>query len=650
MNNLINEQSIYIVMKQILVLASLCFSLMAVAQKDPIKWGKISQDEANLQTVAFDSSANAVVICDYGRVFVTTGDGVIFRRHIRIKILNEAAKDEADIAIPYYHSNEKIISHNAQTVNIVNGKPKKKELSKKEFFKAKVNEKWSQVRFTFPDVQAGSIIEYTYSVKSENYTNLEPWNFQSDLPTLKSFFFASIDGKLNYKIMYQGHALISKYQNKSVNTWELKNLPAIKDDVLLCPNPFDYTEQLKFQLASYLGPSGYYQEVMGSWKDVAKDMYTLGGMKQYLSKNKDASKIVSRIVNKEEDSQTKIKKIYNYVVQNYTWNERYRMLPNADYKEFKEKGIGTSAEINLFFINLIQSAGLEATPTLVSTKQNGFVAKDITFYSQFNHVIACVKVNEEHILIDATSPFRPYDLLDQEDLNREALVLNKKEPFWIPLTANKKTKSTKLVHMDVPEPGLVKYKLEVNLKGYDAVDARENIDGQKGKLESFFNKEVLKENAEYQIDAIETKNLEDVSKSLYYSAEIIDKSLSTVNDDFIYISPFVDQYLSSNPFNEKERYLPIDFYYPFEDTYILNFNVPEGYEIIEYPESLNLATEGQKGIFRINSKLIDERLQLRITFAIKNPFFAPYEYSALREIYDMYIEKREEQIVLKKKA
>lgn len=637
-------------MKNYLIVVLLLFPTIVIAQKDPIKWGKISEEERALTVVPYDSSATAVILCDYGRVLADRSSNVIFRRHVRIKILDESAKDRADIAIPYYHAggSEVITNKIAHTINVVDGKPVKAKVDKKDFFKVKVNDKWSELRFTFPDVKAGSIIEYSYATESENFTSLENWYFQNDLPTLKSHFFASIGAGLNYKIMYQGRSLIEKYGNKAANTWVLTDLPAIKDEPY-CPNTFDYTDKIKFQLSSYLY-NGAYVDVMKSWSSVAKDLYNKGGMRQFLNKNKDAKEIVEQIIKQEDTEEQKVEKIYQYVTNSYTWNNSYSMFPQEDYRDFKSKAVGNSAEINLFFINLIQSAGLDAKPALLSTKAHGLIAKDITFYSQFNHVIACIKINGKDQLIDATNRFRPYNLLAEADLNEDALVLDKKEPYWLPLKPNKQTKNIKLITMEIPQPGLVKYKYELNAKGYEAVDAREGLAKANNELETYFNKALIKENTEYKISNITSKDIEDIDKPIYLSAEIEDNTLSTVNDDYIYLSPFVDQYLDANPFNGKERYFPIDFYHPFENMYILTLQIPEGYEVIEYPEAINLATVDQKGFIKTITSVNGDKLQMRVSFKIANPFFIAQEYPILREIYDHYIEKREEQIVLKKKA
>ncbi len=637
-------------MKNLLLALFVLLSNITIAQKAPLKWGKVSQEEVDLNLVEFDSSAKAVVLCDYGRMYIDISDGLIFRRHVRIKILDESAKDNGDFSIPYLHKDgaERILSINAQTINVENGKPKKFAISKKDFFRVKRNESVSDLKFSFPNIKAGSILEYSYSLESKYITSPDPWYFQSKFPTLKSYLFVSIGGALNYSILYQGRSLVEKYGKKSVNTWELNNLPAFKDEPY-CPNPGDYTDKIQFQLSSYMSNIGKTQ-VMGTWKSVAQDLYDDGGLKSFLKQNKDATAIVETIVSNEDSDRDKVKKIYDYVISNYTWNEKYRMFPNEKYKDFKTKAAGSSSEINLFFINLLQAAGLEATPTLVSTKGHGLVARHITFYNQFNNLIACVKLDQKDVLINATNKYHPFTLLNATNLNREALVLDKKDPYWVDIVPFQKTRNVKLITMEIPEPGQVKYKYEVNAKGYEAVDIREDLAGSEKELKAYFNKKLIKENTEYTIDNITSKEISTIDKSVYLSAEINDNTISTVNDDFIYISPFVDQYYDSNPFNDKNRYLPVDFYYPFDDSYILNLKIPEGYEVVEIPENLNLSTEDKKCTLKLSGQVKGDELQLRISFSIKNPFFTAYEYPVLREIYDRYIEKREEQIVLKKKS
>ena len=128
------------------------------------------------------------------------------------------------------------------------------------------------------------------------------------------------------------------------------------------------------------------------------------------------------------------------------------------------------------------------------------------------------------------------------------------------------------------------------------------------------------------------------------------QNLSIINDDFVYLNPFVDAFDDSNLFSDETRYYPIDLIYPFEEGYILNLTVPEDYEIVEYPESMNLKLPGDKGFLKCSSTQNQNKIQLRISIKFTDHFFYPNEYPYLKEIYDLYIEKRQEQIVLKKRT
>jgi hypothetical protein len=76
----------------LLVLPVLCFS-----QKDPIKFGKISLDELEMKAYEPDTSASAVVLCDYG--YFQAID-LKFTRVIRVKILKKEGYNWANWVFP----------------------------------------------------------------------------------------------------------------------------------------------------------------------------------------------------------------------------------------------------------------------------------------------------------------------------------------------------------------------------------------------------------------------------------------------------------------------------------------------------------------------------------------------------------------------
>ena len=90
--------------------------------KEPMKYGKI--DKADLEMTAYpaDSSASAVILCNYG--YFNASD-LQFVHQMRIKILKEEGKQRGNFYVPAAErTNVK-----GQTVNIENGKPVVTKLS-----------------------------------------------------------------------------------------------------------------------------------------------------------------------------------------------------------------------------------------------------------------------------------------------------------------------------------------------------------------------------------------------------------------------------------------------------------------------------------------------------------------------------------------
>ena len=106
---------------------------------------------------------------------------MITKYHAKKKILDKQGFSEAEITIPYYHNEErteKVINIRALTHN----DGVKFGVNQETIYDADINERWSEKRFTFPNVQEGSILEYTYEIQSPFLYNLNGWDFQENIP------------------------------------------------------------------------------------------------------------------------------------------------------------------------------------------------------------------------------------------------------------------------------------------------------------------------------------------------------------------------------------------------------------------------------------------------------------------------------------
>jgi len=625
------------------------------AQGGQLKYGKVSEEEIAIKTNSEDAEFSAIILSDYGEIDISRGILTI-HRHTRIKILNTNGIQEANIVIPYFvkENTEKIVNIKAQTLNVdEKGKIKKIPVNKKEIFTSDPNENWKEKRFTFPDVKPGSIIEYQYLKKSERFFSLEPWYFQNELPTLKSNLKVKIAGDLDFRLVYNGNRLLNKYGNAvHENKWSLENLPPLKEEPY-CPNPQDYVESIQFQLAGYKKYNDLGQvedvELMTTWEKLASDLLNDTDLRWVLNTKKKSKEIVQQIISEGDNEKTKIKKIYRWVQQNLSWNRKYRLFPERNFKEIIKDGNASSGEINLVLVRLLKSAGLDANPLIISTKRHGLITKVYPLIHQFNHSLAQVNLNGKDILMDATSSFRPFDLLAKNDLNPYGYLVNKKEPRWIDIPTTKKTRTIVVTDLSIKENKMI-YKIDFSFFKHEAADQRWYLASENGGV-SYVKKFLvnLDETSEIELDSFSVKNKIELEKpfgvSCYFSQTIEDG----LNNEVIYLSPFLIKHFAKNPFNNPIRYLPVDFGVPFKEKYIFNLRLPEGYELAEVPEDIRLTTPENHCNYNFFFQEKFGHIQLSSELVLSKPLISPSHYSSLRELFSQLMSKQEVQLVLKKK-
>ncbi|WP_290713270.1 DUF3858 domain-containing protein, partial [Flavihumibacter sp. CACIAM 22H1] len=119
-------------------------------------------------------------------------------------------------------------------------------------------------------------------------------------------------------------------------------------------------------------------------------------------------------------------------------------------------------------------------------------------------------------------------------------------------------------------------------------------------------------------------------------------------DDVLYIDPVLDPFFKDNPFQSAQRAYPVEMPYRIDETYLLNFEIPQGYKVDEMPKSAKVGLNDGDGYFEYLISSEPGRIQLRTRVVLSKAYFAPDEYEHLREFFGYIIKKQTEQIVLKK--
>lgn len=378
------------------------------AQINPkTKWGEVSPQEIEYSVVPFEPEAAAVILFESGETLID--DQFKTRVYRRIKILNEKGIEAANQLLRYYSykNTEEYYGLKAQTINIENGKTVISRVEKKDFFDTAENEYWSTVKFTFPNVRVGSIIEMEYDRFTRNLSLIDAWRFQHEYPTLQSKYEIENLTTLDYASLMIGEKITQYSKNqpaKYLSKWELKDIPSFKTIGFLY-NPEDVAERIAFQLRGYQKRTGImrdgsmYQEVRQNWTALNREMSDR--YSSFLS-NSTAKKIIAAIPDGADDFET-LRNIYQYFKKNYNWDRVYGIYPNKTNGKVFDDKTGTSTDLNLLLHSVLKNKGFKNDLVLLSTRRKGKLILSYPYLGQFDMLINVVRLeNRPPIYIDAS--------------------------------------------------------------------------------------------------------------------------------------------------------------------------------------------------------------------------------------------------------
>ena len=369
------------------------------ADSPPIKYGKVSKEELSMKVYDGDSSAAAVVLCDYG--FFNTRE-FEFKRILRIKILKKEGYGWANHIFPINSVPSKVFIKGA-TFNLENDEIVKTKLKSESIYKEKVTEHYYRFRISMPAIKVGSVfdIEITYSGLPSN------WYFQWRIPVKLSSLYLPGHQYVSFQKKLSGFEPLYESSN---DHWTAKNMPAFKVEPFL--NSYrNYITKLEIEILSISFPGYYYDDITTSWDEVAEFLYKnkYFGVPLRASGylHDQAKKLKTQFPNPSEEL---LKQAFEFM-KGFSWNKRNSLFTSKDNIGFAyKKQLGNSADVNLALIQLLRKLGFEANPVVLSTRENGMLSITNPSLAKLNFVIARVVLKDSEFLLDATDKYATYDL------------------------------------------------------------------------------------------------------------------------------------------------------------------------------------------------------------------------------------------------
>lgn len=655
-------------------LLSILFPILLHAQTippPPIEWGEIPRADLEMTSYPKDSSASAVILCDYGETKLMDDFNLKYTRHLRVKILNEKGFRWGTMSLTVNPDRE-----NGSYVDEIEGVTyvldqqgamKEFELDEDDIFEEEVSENIRRHKFTLPGLTPGCVIEIRTTIVSKSLFGIRGWVFQDDEPVVLSEYRLIHPSAIVFAILTRGYEKMAEYDhfetkmhysgdvasyygNRIVDCrfwrWVMKDIPAMRTEPYIT-TVSDYTSRIDIQLSAYAMRGGGVQRVINTWDQFVEDLMKDKNFGKVLADPGDAAAVAKALTDTIRSPFERMKAIHRYVSSTVAWNGRNTIYATQNAEELLETKKGSSADINYLLVVMLRAAGIEADPMILSTRSNGQTQELYPILRQFNYSVARAMVGGTAYPLDATNPLRPFDLLPTGLHGVRAYIVNPRQAVWTTITSPLRGISTVVATMTVQSDGAVRGSINGLYKNYFSHQHRSDLTESTPEAMA---KRLFSLNASgLTLDSVEVVNKDSGSLPLVLKASVSSDAYAQNAGDLLYINPHMISRYDENPFKNPIRKFPVDYNYPREYSTVVTLILPDSFEVKELIPDRRLPL-GNDLVYSRRMQTVENHIQLVSKLEIINPLIAASNYTKLRDLYDQMIHAETEQIVLQKKA
>jgi len=649
-------------MKQLQLLIFLC-CLTSFGQNFNSESYTVTRDDLETNTFLKDSTANAIVIYEYGNTYVDKNTFKLTTKiKKKIKILNKKGLDNATFVVGLFNnesSKETFSDLIATTYNFSNEKITTTKLDSKNIFKEKRNDNVTLVKFTLPNIQEGSVITCSYSISSPFYFNFKGWEFQDDIPKLYSEYNTSIPANYDYNIKLVGSLKLVTHEGDvkrdcltvfngghadcSVFKYVMKDIPAFKEEDYMTTRN-NYLSRVDYELKTFQGFDGTIKHYTKSWETADKDFKKDNSIGRQLNKSGLFKDITIQGLSDATNSLDKANIIYNHIQENYTWDESYRIFKDVSVKKLLKEKSGNVSEINILLHNILRDYNVEVKPLLLSTRKNGLPTTIYPVISEFNYIIVQAVIDGKTYLLDATDKYLSFGQIPFRCLNQYGRLLDfKNGSSWLDIEPLKRSSLQYRCDLELDDTNTISGKVVIKSTGYHALKNKKNY--YENKMGDF--KVYSERYPEIQFE--DAKSTGSIDESMFTKEFNITKDTEDIGGN-IYIDPFLFKFFNKNPFTLAERTYPIDFGYKETYVYNIKIKIDDIFEVVEIPKNFNQSLKNNKGRFTMQSKQEDNTILLYFRLNFNEAIYDSSYYTSLKSFMDEVVRLQTKSlIVLKKK-
>jgi hypothetical protein len=618
-----------------------------------------------------DSGTDAVVLLDSGASVLDASleDGFFIRyyKFRRILIRSKTVLDQLSKNTLYYsaHMNDgkKLKTIRINSYNLENGKVVKTVAQDNDFFLEQSKGDLKSVKFTYPNMKQGSIIEMEYYKRINSY-DLEDWYFQGDFPKLKSVYTVTLPDLFNFTIQFRNKKYLTntkksevvksvfssnfEYLNSTITTisWTFENVPPMREE------PFTSTVDnflacVKFQISAIPVRPGVMRTLLRDWQEVCNNILNSESFGSPISS--PASFLKKQANQFTEGKSTELQKamaIYAGVRDHFQVDGR-GMFSSDDKSltDIYKSGTGNVGSINMILIAMLRTQKIQADPVILATRDKGITNQAYPLLDNYNYLLCRVKAGNQIYFLDASDATMGFGKIPLYCYNGHARVVTAQNfPVFL---APDSIRESKTITANIRNDNNGKMILSwTNHAGYyESSDLRPVLKSK--TTEAVFKELTQTTPNKKSLDSFYISDLKNLDEpvTLHYTM-----TLEPVRDTRIYFNPFLDMGLTENPFKSATRLYPVEMSCVSEKYYVLNMEIPTGYEIDELPKSQKFLLNESEGYFDYQVEAAGNTIKIKSSVVLNKAIFEPEEYDSLKNFYNTIIKKQAEIIVFKKKS
>lgn len=669
------QQPSIMIRRLCLLLYILSAALPVQAQKKGTEtFGNITPEDRLLMTAPGDSSAEAYVLYDHldlsFQYVENQGPVLLETYHHRLKLLKPSSFVRANLSVPYDRAYQEIDAISAVIHQPDGGAYK---LSSGDFLKEKRGGTDETVKFTFPRVAEGAIIEYQYTLRTNSIMLPKAYVFQSDIPVRRAEYTAVIPPYYRYvslgapgryavnevKVVkepwgpnFMGATAYSGRGEIELTDihWAMVDVPAYEYQPY--SNNFrDYIPTARLQLQAVQYPGQPKMDVFNDWDKTVKELNDRKDFGRYYRNKSNYNKLwkaAETTVMAGTTDKERIDAAYNYITTHLDWNGDYYFLATRSPNDFVDKVRGNSADLNICLLALLNEAGIEAYPLLVSLRDGGAPIEAYPLLTQFNHLMVYTQVDGKPYLLDANDNNRPPGLPRIVALNHRGWVADENNPRWVDVEVPKARQAI-MADIKVGETGNAAVTVKGRVDSYFAFAARDLLGSMTNESEGPIMNEIVESIPETSgMSHKVISGADDARLPLTIQLEF-EAPTAVLNGEYLYVQPVLIPMLSDQLDDVDTRLYPIDFAFPWQRHYVANISVPAGFVLEDLPEAVRIKDRdgGISATYKAEVQP-DGSLILVFTVDMERTVYPAEAYDALRQVFHRIIELQGSPIVYKR--